>query len=61
MVPMWSIEPFHLFRYLDEQSFRYNNRKDIGDKGRFELAMQHVFGKRLTYDQLTGVGAATSH
>src|SRR3954453_8712368 len=21
-----SVEPFHLFRYLDEQSFRYNNR-----------------------------------
>ena len=23
-----SVEPFHLFRYLDEQSFRYNNRKN---------------------------------
>ena len=22
------VEPFHLFRYLDEQAFRYNNRKD---------------------------------
>jgi len=22
-----SVEPFHLFRYLDEQSFRFNNRK----------------------------------
>ena len=22
-----SAEPFHLFRYLDEQAFRYNNRK----------------------------------
>ena len=21
-----SVEPFHLFRYLDEQSFRYNER-----------------------------------
>jgi len=56
-----SIEPFHLFRYLDEQSFRYNNRKDIGDQGRFELAMRNVAGKRLTYAELTGVGAATSH
>jgi transposase-like protein len=26
-----SVEPFHLFRYLDEQAFRYNNRK--GDDG----------------------------
>ena len=31
-----SIEPFHLFRYLDEQSFRYNNRKTMDDQGRFE-------------------------
>ena len=21
-----SVEPFHLFRYLDEQAFRFNNR-----------------------------------
>jgi hypothetical protein len=32
-----SVEPFHLFRYLDEQSFRYNERKDeSGDGGRFK-------------------------
>jgi transposase-like protein len=49
-----SVEPFHLFRYLDEQSFRYNNRKNLNDSQRFELAMSQVFGKRLTYDQLTG-------
>ena len=30
-----SVEPFHLFRYLDEQAFRYNNRKEDGDQGRF--------------------------
>ena len=23
-----SVEPFHLFRYVDEQAFRFNNRKD---------------------------------
>ena len=23
-----SVEPFHLFRYLDEQVFRYNNREE---------------------------------
>lgn len=49
-----SVEPFHLFRYLDEQTFRYNNRKDLDDYGRFILALSHVAGKRLTYDQLTG-------
>jgi len=49
-----SVEPFHLFRYLDEQTFRYNNRRDMNDGQRFELAMSHVFGKRLTYSELTG-------
>ena len=29
-----SVEPFHLFRYLDEQAFRYNNRK-TNDGSRF--------------------------
>lgn len=49
-----SVEPFHLFRYLDEQTFRYNNRKDVTDSQRFELAMDQVAGKRLTYAELTG-------
>jgi transposase-like protein len=49
-----SVEPFHLFRYLDEQAFRYNNRKDIDDAGRFSLAVSQIVGKRLTYAELTG-------
>ena len=53
-----SIEPFHLFRYLDEQTFRYNNRKNIGDQQPFELAMGNVAGKRLTYAELTGATLA---
>jgi transposase-like protein len=56
-----SVEPFHLFRYLDEQAFRYNNRKGMNDQARFEAAMRNVVGKRLTYDELIGNGAATSH
>ena len=48
-----SVEPFHLFRYLDEQSFRYNNRKDMDDYERFELALSQITGKRLTYEHLT--------
>ncbi len=56
-----SIEPFHLFRYLDEQAFRYNNRKSMDDKGRFECILSNVAGHRLTYNDLIGVGAATSH
>ena len=49
-----SVEPFHLFRYLDEQSFRYNNREDFDDKDRFMLALSQITGKRLTYEHLTG-------
>ncbi len=49
-----SVEPFHLFRYLDEQSFRYNNRKEMSDFDRFKLALSQITGKRLTYEHLTG-------
>ena len=48
-----SVEPFHLFRYLDEQVFRYNNRK-LNDSDRFNMVVREIVGKRLTYDQLTG-------
>jgi len=48
-----SVEPFHLFRYLDEQAFRYNNRK-MNDGERFDLAVRHIVGKRLTWNTLTG-------
>lgn len=54
-----SVEPFHLFRYLDEQMFRFNNRKDannekLGDAERFNIALSQITGKRLTYAELTG-------
>lgn len=49
-----SVEPFHLFRYLDEQTFRYNNRVGFEDKDRFDMAVRQIVGKRLTWDQLTG-------
>jgi transposase-like protein len=49
-----SVEPFHLFRYLDEQTFRYNNRKLENDGERFHEAMRHIVGKRLTYANLIG-------
>jgi len=49
-----SVEPFHLFRYLDEQAYRFNNRKEMNDFDRFQLATSRIVGKRLTYDQLTG-------
>ena len=48
-----SVEPFHLFRYLDEESFRFNTRKG-GDADRFNKAANGVVGKRLTYKDLIG-------
>src|SRR5579863_6618329 len=48
-----SVEPFHLFRYLDEQAFRFNNRK-LTDGERFSAAVAGVVGKRVTFDELTG-------
>jgi transposase-like protein len=47
-----SVEPFHLFRYLDEQAFRFNERT-IDDAGRFALVIDGILGKRLTYATLT--------
>jgi transposase-like protein len=48
-----SVEPFHLFRYLDEQAFRFNERH-TNDEDRFDIAIRGILGKRLTYDALTG-------
>ena len=52
------VEPFHLDRYLAEQVFRFNHRKEWNDLGRFHLAMSGVAGKRLTYAELTGANGA---
>jgi len=52
-----SVEPFHLSRYLDEQMFRYNNRKGFTDADRFVNAMRNASGKRLTWKELTGKAA----
>ena len=39
-----------------EQMFRYNNRLDMNDGDRFDLALRLIVGKRLTYAELTGKG-----
>lgn len=61
-----AVEPFHLFRYLDEQAWRYNNRATKGEKWRndgvrFQEAMRHVLGRRVTYSQLTGKDDSLHH
>jgi transposase-like protein len=48
-----SVEPFHLFRYLDEQAFRFNERKG-SDAQRFVRAIRGIIGKGLRYAKLTG-------
>jgi transposase-like protein len=53
-----SVEPFHLFRYIDEQAFRFNNRFNKRDAERFSIAVSQIVGKRLTYEGLTGKVAA---
>lgn len=52
-----AVAPFHLFRYANEQAWRFNARTS-GDRGRFEAAMEGVLGKRLTYRVLTAQGDA---
>jgi transposase-like protein len=46
-----SVEPFHLFRYLDERVFTFNER-DLTDLGRFSAVLGAISGRRLTYAAL---------
>jgi transposase-like protein len=59
-----SVEPFHLFRYLDEQVYRYNNRGNkeapVNDGERFQKALSQIAGKRLTFAEVTGKVQETS-
>ena len=59
-----AVEPFHLERYVDEQVFRFNNRKDVdgrklSDAERFKIALSQIAGKRLTFAEVTGKDGAT--
>jgi transposase-like protein len=56
-----AVEPFHLFRYVDEQVFRFNHRKNMKDADRFTLAMSQIAGKRLTYSELIGKDTDSLH
>ncbi|MEO8450029.1 MAG: IS1595 family transposase [Gemmatimonadota bacterium] len=48
-----SVDPFHLFRYVSEQVFRFNERSG-NDGDRFRSVLGDVVGKRLTYAELIG-------
>lgn len=47
------VAPEHLDAYVTEQAFRFNNRKK-NDAQRFALVAKQIFGKKLTYKELTG-------
>jgi transposase-like protein len=54
-----SVDPVHLQAYVDEQVFRFNNRKDenedpLTDGDRFDAVMSKIVGKRITYAELIG-------
>jgi hypothetical protein len=47
------VAPFHLFRYLDDQAYRFNERKKT-DGERFLGAISSIWNRKLTYAALTG-------
>ncbi|MFL6388805.1 MAG: transposase [Terriglobales bacterium] len=51
-----SVESFRLFRYLDEQVYRYRATKKhfVSDSNRFEMAFPQMADKPITYDELVG-------
>ena len=49
-----SVDPAHLQAYVDEQVFRYNNRKEMDDAERFSTVLTQIVGKRITYAELIG-------
>ena len=54
-----SCEPFHLHRYLDEEVYRFNTRKQT-DAERFMGVLKAVAGRRVMFDELTGRADATA-
>lgn len=54
------VQPFHLFRYLDEQAFRFNNRREMTDADRFSAVVSQIVGRRLMYKDLIAAISATA-
>jgi transposase-like protein len=52
-----SVAPFHLDRYIDEESWRFNER-GLNDGGRFNTVMKGVVGKRITFRVLCAIDDA---
>ena len=54
-----AVDAPHLQRYVDEQAFRFNERK-MNDGQRFNVVLPGTIGKRITYKQLIGANDAES-
>jgi transposase-like protein len=50
-----SVRPFHLYRYLDERMFTFNER-ELDDLARFDKVVGGTIGRRLTLASVTGHG-----
>jgi hypothetical protein len=55
---MLRLKRFHLDRYLDEQVYRFNHRKDadgqkLTDADRIHLALPAIVGQRLAFAEVT--------
>jgi transposase-like protein len=48
-----AVAPWHLFRYLDEETFRFNGRSG-NDGDRFLNVVRQIVGKRLMFKELSG-------
>jgi hypothetical protein len=53
-----SVDPFHLFRYVDEQVYCFNARKGT-DLTRLIGVLKEVVGRRITYNELIGADMKT--
>ena len=49
-----SVEPFHLFRYLDEQVLSLQRAQNERMRIDSHTVCSQVAGRRLTWDRLTG-------
>ena len=60
-----SVEPFHIYRHVDEQVFRFDNRATkenrVSDLARFFRLLSHIVNRRITYEKLTGKGTDAVH
>jgi hypothetical protein len=48
-----SVQPFHLLRHVNAQTFRYNERHGV-DSDRFRSVLENPRGRRSTFAEVKG-------